>query len=526
VQLRSKLYNSKAEGGKRKAKTRKNNLQFFALRLSPFAFILGCFQEKDMITGNLNLFTEAELDKIHEAAMTVLEKVGIKVYHDRMLESLARSGAQVDFAARNAKIPAKIVESIVSDQKKRPFRPDREVGEAKGEYTVAVGGVIAPFYYDYDKKERRRATQKDLIELLHFGDALGSRVGLPVTMSDVDGRAECIEALALQIEHTHRPAGTYVHRADQVPYVMRIAEIYGRDKLGASFGGPSFITSPLTIGMNLGDLIFERAKWGVKDFSIGVMPISGGNAPVTMAGNIVLSIAEAFGGWAAVKSVVPEARLTTGACNGTLDMRRGTACWNSPEALLQDLGFCEVFRRRYGGHARVAAHSDYIEAKSPGLQAVYERALRATAIAAFVGNHFRFGGNGTLDGGRVFSPVELMLEKELGDGLWKFAKGIPVTDETLAVEAIMEVGAGEGKAFTDIDHTVRLFRQALWHPRLMDRSAYESDEAELAKERRLLEGANDAFHETLKRYQPPDVDRQMLAEIWKVVDEARRELMK
>jgi hypothetical protein len=60
----------------------------------------------------------------------------------------------------------------------------------------------------------------------------------------------------------------------------------------------------------------------------------------------------------------------------------------------------------------------------------------------------------------------------------------------------------------------------------MDRSAYESDEAELAKERRLLEGANDAFHETLKRYQPPDVDRQMLAEIWKVVDEARRELMK
>ena len=483
-----------------------------------------------MITGYLNLFTETDLDRVHNAAMTVLQKVGIKVYHERLLGSLARYGANVDFSAKNARIPAKIVEDIVADQKKRPFRPDREAGEAQGDYHVGVSGVIAPFYHDYDKKERRRATKRDLVEMIRFGDVLsgqsGGRVSLPVTMSDVDGRVECIEALALLIEHTHHPAGTYVHRANQVPYIMRIAEIYGKDKIGSSFGGPSFMTSPLTIGMNLGDLIFERARWGVKNFSIGVMPISGGNAPVTMAGNIVLSIAEVFGGWAAIKSVVPDAALTTGACNGTLDMRRGIACWNSPEALLQDLGFCEVFRRRYGGHARVAAHSDYIEAKIPGLQAVYERTMRSMAIASFVGNHFRLGGNGTLDGGKVFSPVELMLEKELGEGMWKFAKGVPVTDETLALDAIMEVGAGEGKTYTDIDHTVRLFRQALWRPHLLDRSACESDEAELAKERRLLEGANEAFHETVKSYRPPDVDRKVLAEVWKVVEEAKRDLLR
>jgi trimethylamine--corrinoid protein Co-methyltransferase len=336
---------------------------------------------------------------------------------------------------------------------------------------------------------------------------------------------ECLEAFALQLEHAHDPAGAYVQRADQVPYVMRMAEIYGKDKLGSSFCGPSFVTSPLTIGMNLGDLIFERARWDVKDFNIGVMPISGGNAPVTMAGNIVLSIAEVFGAWAAVKSVVPDARLSAAACTGTMDMRRGIACWNSPEALLQDLGFCEVFRRRCGGHARVGGQSEYIDAKVPGLQAVYERTFRSMAIAAFAGHHFRLGGNGTLDGGKVFSPVELMLEKELGDGMWKFAGGVPVTTETLAVEAIVEVGAGEGKSYAGIDHTVSLFRQALWRPRLMDRSAYESDEAQLVQEHRLLEGANEAFHETLKRYRPPNVDRKMLEEVWKVVEEARRDLL-
>jgi trimethylamine--corrinoid protein Co-methyltransferase len=477
-----------------------------------------------MISGNLNLFSEADLDRIHGAAVDVLEKVGIKVHHNGLLESLARYGAPVDFAAGIARIPAKIVEEIIADQKKRPFMLDREAGEAHGEYQVWIGSIIAPFYYDYDMKQRRRPTRRDLVELLHFGDALGTGGCIPVTMADVDSRVECLEALALQIEHTSQPSGVYVQSASQVPYALRIADIYGKDKMGGTFEGPSFVTSPLTIGMNLGDLIFERARCGLKRFHIGVMPISGGNAPVTTAGNIVQSIAEVFGGWVAVKSVVPDARLAAGVCSGTLDMRRGIACWNSPEALLQDLGFCEVFRRRYGGQARVAGSSDYIDAKVPGLQAAHERAFRSMAIAAFTGQHFRLGGNGTLEGGKVFSPVELMLEKELGAGMWVFAKGVPVTGETLAVEAIMEVGAGEGKSFTGIDHTVSLFRQALWRPDLMDRSAYVSDEAQLAQERRLLEGANEAFHETLKRYQPPTVDRKMLEEVWKVVEEARRDL--
>ncbi|MBM4050660.1 MAG: hypothetical protein FJ279_36650, partial [Planctomycetes bacterium] len=384
----------------------------------------------------------------------------------------------------------------------------------------------APFYYDYDKKERRRATREDLIQLLHFGDALGGHVGAPVVMSDVDSRVECIEALALVVEHTHKPSGLFAHRANQVPYVMRIADIYGRDKLGATLGGPQFMTSPLTMGQDLCEFLLERAAQGVKDFLIGVMPVSGGNAPVTMAGNIVLGVAEALGGWTAVKSVSPDARLKTAACTGTLDLRRGIACWNSPEALLQNIGFCEVFRRRYGGHARVAAHSDYIEAKVPGLQAAFERAFRASTIAAFTGEHFRLGGHGTLDGGLVFSPVELMLEKELGEGVWKFTKGVPVNDETLALDAITEVGAGEGKSYTDLDHTAALFRQALWHPRLMDRSIWQSNEAMLAQEQRLLDGANEAFRETLKRYEPPNVDRKMLGEIWKVVEQARRDLLR
>ena len=51
----------------------------------------------------------------------------------------------------------------------------------------------------------------------------------------------------------------------------------------------------------------------------------------------------------------------------------------------------------------------------------------------------------------------------------------------------------------------------MWQPHYfpfpMDRSAYES------------------FHETLRRYQPPDVDPKMLAEVRKVVEQARRDLL-
>ena len=100
----------------------------------------------------------------------------------------------------------------------------------------------------------------------------------------------------------------------------------------------------------------------------------------------------------------PEVTLSGWVCNGIIDLRKGTPSCNAPEAPLSDLGTTELFNRRYGGGLNVGTGANYIDAKLPGIQAVYERTSRAKVIAAFIGLHFDLDGQGTLNRGSCSLP--------------------------------------------------------------------------------------------------------------------------
>jgi len=72
---------------------------------------------------------------------------------------------------------------------------------------------------------------------------------------------------------------------------------------------------------------------------------------------------------------------------------------------------------------------------------------------------------------------------------------------------------------------LRHFRETLWQPRFLDRTVWQNDAWEAQADRRLLDKATQRFHEVLARYQPPEVDHEMLQRVRAVVDRARRELL-
>ncbi len=478
-----------------------------------------------MITGTLRLFSEGDLDRLHGATLRVLERTGIKVYSDAFLEGLARAGARVDQAAGIARFPARMVEGLIAERCRRAWVPERERGEPLGEQKIGLSGVIAPFYHDYDRQARRPATRADLVDTIHWAEVDLSPerpVGLAVTMREVDPRVEPIEAYCLLLEHTSRPGDAYSTSAEQIPFLIDLATAYYGHPVFPR--GPDFMTSPLTFGHRLAEHTLAAIRFGGRRFSLGVMPISGGNAPMTVAGNIVIAAAEGLGAMLAVKALAPDAEISVSPCNGLLDMRKGTASFNAPEALLSDLGLCELFNRRYGGGSTVAALADYIDAAVPGLQAAYERTYRAMAIAAFVGEPFFLGGQGTLDAGQVFSPVQFILERDLSEGIWRFGQGIEVTDEAIGLDVIEAVGAGEGRSYIDVEHTLRHCRET-WFPRYLYRGVYEDDATEHGRDRQMLEAANRHYQECVARYRPPAVDEAKRREMRAIVERARKALL-
>ena len=145
-------------------------------------------------------------------------------------------------------------------------------------------------------------------------------------------------------------------------------------------------------------------------------------------------------------------------------------------------------------------------------------------MAAFAGRPFYLGGAGTLDGGKIFSPVQFIIERDLGAGLWRIGQGIEVDDDTLAVDTIHAVGVGEGKSYLDSEHTLMHFRDT-WFPQYISRGAWESDEAEFNSDARMLDAAHRHYLDAIARYEPPNRDEDTLREVRKIVERARKHLL-
>ena len=72
----------------------------------------------------------------------------------------------------------------------------------------------------------------------------------------------------------------------------------------------------------------------------------------------------------------------------------------------------------------------------------------------------------------VFSPVQLVIDDEFIDHLARLAREMSVTEESLALDEIEEVGPGG--IFTDRMHTAEHFRDEIWMPKLFSHESYES----------------------------------------------------
>jgi len=91
----------------------------------------------------------------------------------------------------------------------------------------------------------------------------------------------------------------------------------------------------------------------------------------------------------------------------------------------------------------------------------------------------------------------------------RIMRGIPVTDETKALDVMDEIGPGGH--FLAHDHTFDRFRTEIWRPDLIDRQNWESWEASGSKTFR--ERTQERVIEILEREEEPLLDEKMYKEL-------------
>lgn len=150
-------------------------------------------------------------------------------------------------------------------------------------------------------------------------------------------------------------------------------------------------------------------------------------------------------------------------------------------------------------------------------QTGHEKTLTAL-LPALAGANLIYG-LGMLESGVTFDYAQLVMDDEFARMIKHAVRGIPVNDETLAVEDIAQVGSFGN--FLALEATRRHMREQS-QPKLVDRRVRGRWTADGATD--MYARANAAALEILESHRPEPLDGEVAAEIRRIVSGAEEEL--
>lgn len=304
--------------------------------------ILGC---------GLQLLNEDNLIQIHEAALEVLAYTGIGCGSAKARKIFSDNGAKVDEENEIVYIPSYMVEEAVRLAPKNVL-----LGGRNPKNNVMVGGKrvsfnafgTAVYVLDPHTKKRRLATTKDVENLGLLTDALDEmdicfETALPADITNDDSAIwHAWEA------HSNNTTKNIVSEAldgigTDVLIEMARLVVGGQKELEdrpvITLGGCPI--SPLMIPGGFGDALISGAKSKVP-FLLVSCSLSGGTAPFTVGGTLVVMTAENLACTVLAQLVRKGAPVIFGSSTTNMDPRKGAATVGSPELALISAAFGQI----------------------------------------------------------------------------------------------------------------------------------------------------------------------------------------
>jgi trimethylamine--corrinoid protein Co-methyltransferase len=225
--------------------------------------------------------------------------------------------------------------------------------------------------------------------------------------------------------------------------------------------------------------------------------LSGAMAPASLAGALALQNAEALGVIAFTQLVRPGAPVVYGAFTSNVDMKSGAPAFGTPEYTRAAMAGGQL-ARRYGLPYR---SSNACAANAVDAQAAYESEMSLWGAVMGGANLIKHGA-GWMEGGLVASFEKLIVDAEILQMMAEFLQPLEVSDDTLALDAMREVGPGGH--FFGAAHTLARYETAFYAPMVSDWRNFESWREAGALD--AAQRANRIWKQLLAEYVPPPLD--------------------
>jgi trimethylamine--corrinoid protein Co-methyltransferase len=468
----------------------------------------------------VELLTNDEVHRIHEASLEILEDVGLEVINGRAREIFRRHGCRVDEETRRVTIPCQVVERFMQAvPSKFTFRArcpdfDRTIPD---DAPLTMTASSAPNVIDPVTKHHRRATSDDIAQIARLVNELPGvdLFSISVLADDAPPGQYSLTRFYSALKYCQKPIRGSGDGGD-CEAVLKLA--YAVAGSQAAYREHPFIThhtcpmiSPLKMDENSTELLMFYAEKGLPSHPT-VVPNAGLTSPLTLAGTLAQGNAEFLALAVLTQMVRAETPMVYSSLSTVGDMRSGAYAPGGIECGMLNMAHAQMARYY---NVPCIGYIGLTNSKLVDAQAGYEKALSCMG-GLLAGMHvLQFVG--LIDALLAFDFGMAVIDSEIGLMLKRVARGIEMSAHNLAVDEIAQVGPGG--MFITAPRTLELMASAAFLPDIADRRPRQEWEqcGALDAHSRALKQAREILCKSSDSLFSPEVDQRIRSQFTSLV---------
>lgn len=426
--------------------------------------------------GRYRLLSDAEIARIHTAALDVLAEIGLA---DAIPSCVAATTAKGAFIGPHGRLcfPRALVEDTIATAARRftlHARDPRHDLEPWGLHVHFGTAGAAVLMVDPVSREHRETTLRDLYDAARLVDRLDNVHFFQRTMVArdlADPRELDLNTLYACIAGTTKHVGTSWSQPEHVAESLELLQLVAGGEAAwraRPFVSMSscFVVPPLKFAADACRCLEVAVRGGMPVLLLAAGQ-AGATSPAALAGAVVQEVAEVLAGLVYVNALVPGHPAIFGTWPFVSDLRTGAMSGGSAEQALLSAA-CAQMARFYDLPGGVPA--GMTDSKLPDAQAGHEKALNH-ALVANAGANLIYEAAGMQASLLGFCHESLVIDDDIIGATLRTLRGIEVDDATLSLDAIRDACIGGPGHFLGSEQTLRLMQSEYLYPEVGDRSS-------------------------------------------------------
>jgi trimethylamine---corrinoid protein Co-methyltransferase len=406
---------------------------------------------------SFSILGEDERQRIVEEAYRLVAEVGVQVESESLCGRLGRAGANVDPASGRVRIPREMAAEHIG-QIPSTYRFETIDGrtiDCVGDVRRCVSLILDPVIVDFDEGPRPPRLS-DVAKHARIGDALplvNTTYKMDQGVSDVPiDRVNAATLFEFLTNTTQHVTGNPADMDSMHLWLEMVEAILDGDDLRSrpilSIG--SHVTSPLRLGPHECELLeFAAAHW--IPTTGGACPMAGATSPFTLAGTLLQCLAETIFHLAAAQVLQPGLPMMAGSSVFAFNMQAGDVTAGGVESTLMDAAYIDLAHEL---GIPVTGCIGFADPPAFDVQLGAESML--ATLAMILSRTDSLNGLGTIGNAAGVSAEKIVIDHDMIELADRIRHGITVDKDTLAFDAIAEVGPGGD--FMSHEHTLSRLR--------------------------------------------------------------------